>query len=283
MQFELHPGERLDDLQRDGAKLIQNPALFCFGMDAVLLSAFAEEYVRPQSRLLDLCSGTGIISILMNTRWQDSRRKTEPVWQDSRNALEPEGQDGRGGPAGGPQADRAHPDFLGIEINSMCVDMARRSAAGNGQEAYVHFRQGDLRNIRELIDAASFDIVTVNPPYMIGGHGLVGGNEALTVARHEVMCSLDDVCAAAGYALRPQGRLCMVHRPFRLADIFRSLNAHGLEPKRLRMVQPTADKEPNMVLVEAVRGGRPRLKVERPLVIYGRPGVYTDEVRQLYG
>lgn len=252
MQFDLHPGERLDDLQRNGAKLIQNPELFCFGMDAVLLSAYAEENVRPSSHLLDLCSGNGIISILMNARWQDSHRA-------------------------------GHPDFLGIEINSTCVDMAQRSAAGNGQTEYVHFRQGDLCRIKELIDAASFDIVTVNPPYIIGGHGLVGDREALTIARHEVRCSLDDVCAAAEYALRPQGKMCMVHRPFRLADIFRSLNAHHLEPKRLRMVQPMADKEPNMVLIEAVRGGRPRLSVEKPLIIYEKPGVYTEEVRQMYG
>ena len=143
----------------------------------------------------------------------------------------------------------------------------------------------------------AFILVTVNPPYMIGGHGLTGENEALTAARHEILCSLEDVCGAAAYALRPQGRLCMVHRPFRLADIFRNLNAYGLEPKRMRLVHPMegrepnmvlveavrGGREPNMVLVEAVRGGRPRLTVEKPLVIYERPGVYTEEVRALYG
>ena len=254
--FGLHPGERLDDLQRDGARLIQNPSLFCFGMDAVLLAAFAEQSVRPGSRVLDLCSGNGIIPILMDARWQDRHRG---------------------------ETDVPYPVFSGIEINSMCVDMAARSAAGNEQTGRVHFLEGDLCRIRELIKPASFDLVTVNPPYMIGGHGLTGKNEALTAARHEILCSLEDVCAAAAYALRPQGRLCMVHRPFRLADIFRNLNAYGLEPKRMRLVHPMQGREPNMVLVEAVRGGRPRLAVERPLVIYERPGVYTDEVRALYG
>lgn len=254
--FDLHPGERLDDLQRDGARLIQNPSLFCFGMDAVLLAAFAEQALRPGSRVLDLCSGNGIIPILMDARWLGRHREERDV---------------------------PDPVFSGIEINSICADMAARSAFGNGQSARVHFIEGDLCRIRELVKPASFDLVTVNPPYMIGGHGLTGENEALTAARHEVLCSLEDVCAAAAYALRPQGRLCMVHRPFRLADIFRNLNAYGLEPKRMRLVHPMQGREPNMVLVEAVRGGRPRLTVEKPLVIYERPGVYTEEVRALYG
>ena len=252
MEFELLPGERLDDLQRNGARLIQNPGLFCFGMDAVLLSAFAQQDLKEDSQVLDLCSGNGIIPILMDARWRDSHKLS------------------------------TNPAFLGIEINPACADMARRSANGNGQSSRVHFLEGDLCDIKDLVKPASFGLVTVNPPYMIGGHGLTGENEALTMARHEVKCSLDDVCAAAAYALRPLGKLCMVHRPFRLADIFRSLNAHGLEPKRLRMVQPMAEREPNMVLIEAVRGGRPRLQVERPLVIYEKPGIYTKEVRELY-
>ena len=254
--FDLHPGERLDDLQRDGARLIQNPSLFCFGMDAVLLAAFAEQTLRPGSRVLDLCSGNGIIPILMDARWQDRHREEQ---------------------------DAPDPVFSGIEINSICADMAARSAAGNEQTGRVHFIEGDLCRIRELVKPASFDLVTVNPPYMIGGHGLTGENEALTAARHEVLCSLEDVCAAAAYALRPQGRLGMVHRPFRLADIFRNLNAYGLEPKRMRLVHPMQGREPNMVLVEAVRGGRLGLTVETPLVIYARPGVYTAGVRAMCG
>ncbi len=285
--FLLYQGERLDDLQRNGAKLIQNPDLFCFGMDAVLLSAYAEANVKPGSRVLDLCSGNGVIPVLMDARYQDrmKQNKQEGRAEDRRQPAGPDAPDAKGcgrQPAGH-GASAALPEFLGIEINPVCADMAARSAAGNGQSERVYFRKGDLCGIRDLVKAASFSLVTVNPPYMIGGHGLTGDNDALTCARHEVLCSLDDVCAAAEYALMPQGRLCMVHRPFRLADIFRSLNAHRLEPKRMRLVQPMAGKEPNMVLIEAVRGGRPRLSVETPLIIYEKPGVYTEEVRQLYG
>lgn len=260
--FLLYPGERLDDLQRNGAKLIQNPDFFCFGMDAVLLSAFAGQRLRPGERVLDLCSGNGVIPILMDARCH-------------------EGHEGGDGKEGFRQS--AEADFLGLEINETCTDMAVRSAEGNGQSQRVHFLRGDLCQIRQLLKPASFSLVTVNPPYMIGGHGLVGGNDALTAARHEVLCTLDQVCEAAAYALMPQGRLCMVHRPFRLADIFRSMNAHRLEPKRMQMVQPSAEKEPNMVLIEAVLGGRPRLQVEKTLIIYESPGVYTEQVRRLYG
>lgn len=297
-RFVLHPGERLDDLQRDGAKLIQNPELFCFGMDAVLLTAFAEGNLKPESRVLDLCSGNGVISILMNARYHD-RVDREPMTDGKPVPEKPvpgtyagDGEsvpgtyagDGEGVPGTGiDPARQPYPDFTGLEINSICVDMAKRSTSGNGESDHVHFLQGNLKKIRDLVPAAGFDLVTVNPPYMIGGHGLTGANEALTIARHEVACTIDDVCAAAEYAAKPQGRVCMVHRPFRLADIFRSMNRHHLEPKRMRMVQPMADKEPNMVLIEAVRGGRPRLAVERPLVIYERQGVYTEEVRKLYG
>ena len=103
------------------------------------------------------------------------------------------------------------------------------------------------------------------------------------MARHEITLSLRGLMDAAASLLPQRGRMYMVHRPFRLADIFRSLNRYGLEPKRMRMVYPFADKEPNMVLIEAVRGGRPRIQCEKPLIIYEEPGVYTEEVRRLYG
>lgn len=247
----LRPGERLDDLQRAGTKIIQNPQMFCFGMDAVLLCSFAA--VKPGERVLDLCSGNGVIPILMDARLQDGQSSNAPV------------------------------QFTGLEINSTNVNMARRSAELNGQSERVHFLEGDVKRAEELLQPASFDAVTVNPPYMTGGHGLTGDNIARAAARHELLCSLDDVVSAAARALRPMGRLYMVHRPFRLADIFRSLEKYHLEPKRMRMVCPFAGKEPNMVLIEAVRGGKPRLSVEGDLVIYESEGVYTGEVRSLYG
>lgn len=245
--IELKAGERLDDLQRNGCRIIQNEKLFCFGMDAVLLTAFTQEDLREGDDILDLCSGNGVIPILLDARCGGGHR------------------------------------FTALEINPVCVDMARRSIEYNGQQDRIRMIECDIRKAGEIIPPASFGTVTVNPPYMTGGHGLTGDNRDKMIARHEILCSLDDVVSAAAHALRPQGRMYMVHRPFRLADIFRSLNRHGLEPKRMRMVYPFADKEPNMVLIEAVRGGRPRIQCEKPLIIYEEPGVYTEEVRRLYG
>lgn len=259
----LKADERLDDLQREGCRIIQNPNLFCFGMDAVLLAAFAQEGLRKASRVLDLCSGNGVIPILMDAR------------------LRAFGKAGDRSCCSGEK--EAVCRFWGIEINEDSVDMARRSAEYNRQSERIHFLHGDLKEASSLLPSSSFDLVTVNPPYMLAGHGLTGKNEALTAARHEVLCTLDDVVRACCQMVRPGGKVCMVHRPFRLADIFRSMDRCSLEPKRMRLVYPMADRESNMVLIEAVRGGRPRLKVEQPLVIYQQPGVYTEEVRALYG
>ncbi len=243
----LKTGERLDDLQRDGCRIIQNEKLFCFGMDAVLLTAFTQEGLRESCSVLDLCSGNGVIPILLDAR------------------------------SGGIHT------LTGLEINPVCVDMARRSIAYNGQQDRIHMLECDVRKAGEIIPPASFGAVTVNPPYMIGGHGLTGSNRDKMIARHEILCTLDEVVAAAAQALKMHGRFFMVHRPFRLGDIFRSLNAHALEVKRMRMVYPFSDRDPNMVLIEALKGGRPGMIVERALTIYESPGVYTEEVRKLYG
>ena len=244
MTTELKPGERLDDLQRNGYKIIQDPGRFCFGMDAVLLSGFAR--VKKGERAADLGTGTGIIPILL-------RGKTEGSY------------------------------FAGLEIQEESADMARRSVAYNSLEDSVEIVTGDIKEAVRLFGPAPFDVVTSNPPYMTGQHGLTNPNEARAIARHEILCTLEDVVQAAAGLLKPQGRFYMVHRPFRLAEIFGVLGKYKLEPKRMRLVYPYVDREPNMVLIEACRGGRPRITVEKPLIVYQRPGVYTDEIYDVYG
>ena len=244
----MRPGERIDDLQRCGCRIIQNEELFCFGMDAVLLAAFAQPRISAGAKVLDLCSGNGVIPILLDARMQGSG---------------------------------VH--FTGVEINNTCVDMARRSTLMNGQQDRIRFIEHDIRQECGQIAPASFDIVTVNPPYMPGGAGLTGENYAKTIARHEVLCGIEDVAAAASSALRFGGRVFMVHRPHRLGDIFRAFSARDLEIKRMRMVHPYADREANMVLIEASKGGKPYIHVESPLIIYEGKGIYTQEVRELYG
>ena len=244
MTIELKEGERLDDLSRNGYQIIQNPKKFCFGMDAVLLSGFAR--VKQGETALDLGTGTGIIPILL-------RGKTL----------------GR--------------HFTGLEIQEESADMARRSVMFNHLEQDISIVTGDIKEAAKRFGAASFDVVTSNPPYMIRSHGLMNPEEPKAIARHELLCSLEDVVRAAAGVLRPGGRFYLVHRPFRLAEIFTVLVKYRLEPKRMRLVYPYVDKEPNMVLLEAVQGGRSRITVEKPLIVYREPGVYTEEIYDIYG
>ncbi|WP_130836327.1 tRNA1(Val) (adenine(37)-N6)-methyltransferase [Lachnoclostridium sp. Marseille-P6806] len=240
----LRSGERIDDLQRNGLKIIQTPELFCFGMDAVLLSGFAA--AAPGDQVLDLGTGTGIIPLLMSARTQAAR-------------------------------------LVGLELQEESADMARRSVCLNGLEERITIVQGDICRADRLFASTSFDVVTSNPPYMIAAHGRSSMAAAKAIARHELCCTFADVARAAAGRLRPGGHFYLVHRPFRLAEIMVTLDGVGLTPKRLRMVHPYADREPNMFLMDCVRGGRHRLAVERPLVVYERPGIYTSELREVYG
>ncbi|MCD8218384.1 MAG: tRNA1(Val) (adenine(37)-N6)-methyltransferase [Clostridiales bacterium] len=244
MMTDLQLGERVDDLQRNGYKIIQNPQKFCFGMDAVLLSGFAN--IRSGANCLDLGCGNGIIPILLEA-------KTE----------------GR--------------HFTGLEIQPYSADLARRSVALNHLEEKIRIVEGDIRDASKIFGASSFDVVTSNPPYLSAGRGIINREEAKYIARHEILCSLEDVVREASKLLVPGGRFFMVHRPFRLAEIFTLMVQYRIEPKRMRLVHPYADREPNMVLIEGLRGGRSGMTVERPLVVYKAPGEYTDEIYEVYG
>ncbi len=244
MKVELKEKERVDDLQRNGYQIIQHPEKFCFGMDAVLLSGFAR--VKKGGRVLDLGTGTGIIPILMSAK-----------------------------------TGAAH--LTGLEIQEESADMARRSVLLNGLQERIHIVQGDIKEAGTLFDAASFDVVTCNPPYMIGDHGLKNPSSPKAIARHEILCTLEDVVSQAARLLKPGGNFFMVHRPFRLAEIMVLLHRYHLEPKRMQLVHPYVDQEPNMVLLEANRGGKSRIRVEPPLIIFKEPGVYMPEICDIYG
>jgi len=236
------PHERLDDLHRNNFKIIQDPGKFCFGMDAVLLAAFAK--VHRNQRHLDLCSGNGIIPIMLAAR--------------SKGAC-----------------------FYGIEIQEEMVDMATRSIALNKLQDRVKVVCGDIRGGSNL-PSAHFDVVTANPPYMPVGAGQQSPSNANAIARHEIMCTLDDVAAAAARYLVSNGRFYMVHRPSRMSEIFAALDKHKLAPKTLCFVQPKFGQPPNMLLISAVKGGGAHLKVQAPLIIYDHKGEYTDEVYKIY-
>lgn len=242
--IDLKPGERLDDLQRNGFKIIQDPEKFCFGMDAVLLSGFAS---APEGgRVLDLGTGTGIIPILM-------------------------------------AAKTSAKELIGLEIQDESAEMANRSVLLNNLQTRVIIVRGDIKEADHLFEAASFDVVTSNPPYMIGGHGLQNPDAPKAIARHEIMCDLEDVIRAAARCLQPGGKFYMVHRPFRLTEIMVLMHEYKVEPKRMRLVYPFVNKEPSMVLIEGARGGKSRITVEKPLIIYEEQGKYTSEIYDIYG
>lgn len=243
MTINLNADERLDDLQRCGYKLIQNTGIFCFGMDAVLLCAFAN--VREGDRVLDLGTGNGVIPILLKGRTKGSH-------------------------------------FTGLEIQDINVDMARRSVAYNSIDEYVDIVHGDIKEASAIFGGASFDVVTTNPPYMNENHGLKNPESHKAIARHEILCTLEDVIREGAKVLKPGGSFCMVHRPHRLTEIFELMRKYKVEPKRMRMVHSFIDKEATMVLVEGIRGGRPMIKVEKPLIIYESQGKYTEEIIRLY-
>lgn len=244
MTINLLPNERMDDLHRNGFKIIQNSERFCFGMDAVLLSGFAD--AAEGEKVLDLGTGTGIIPILMAAKTKGEH-------------------------------------FTGLEIQPESADMASRSVAYNRLEDRIDIIVGDIKDASTTFGASSFDVITTNPPYMIADHGLTNPDEAKAIARHEIKCTLEDVIAQSAKLLRPGGRFFMVHRPFRLGEIFPLMTKYKIEPKRMRLVYPYVDAEPNMVLIEGNRGGKPRLKVEKPLIVYKEKSVYTDEIYDIYG
>ncbi len=209
-KVNINPNERVDDLHRNGYMLIQDPERFCFGVDAVLLAGFAK--MKAGEVALDMCTGTGVIPILMEA-------KTEGK------------------------------SFVGIEIQEESAEMAQRSVRLNNLEENIFIQHGDIKELDKMFRLGSFDVVTCNPPYMQSGGGLLNDYTPKAIARHEILCTLEDVINMADKMLRVGGRLYMVHRPARLADIFTLARAYHLEPKRMRLVHPYVEKEPTLVLV----------------------------------
>lgn len=243
MNVEIKDYERVDDLHRNGYMLIQDPKRFCFGVDAVLLSGFAT--AKKGDKVLDLGTGTGIIPILMS-----AKTKAE--------------------------------HFSALEIQPESAEMARRSVLLNDLQDKIDIVEGDIKKAAEIFRPSYFDVITTNPPYMNFEGGLKNNFDPKTIARHEVLCSLDDIAAAAQRLLKFGGHFFMVHRPHRLTDIMCTLREHKIEPKKIRFVQPYLNREPNMVLIEGVRSGKPMVKVMPTLVIYKDDGTYTDEIIDIY-
>lgn len=241
--MDLRPGERLDDLGRNGLRIIQHRDRVPFSLDPVLLAHFAR--VGDRDRVLDLGTGTGIIPLLVAGRH--------------------------------PQA-----HVTGVELQPDLADMASRSVAVNGLQDRVRIVCGDYRNLPSLVGRDQFDVVTMNPPYRKPGTGTVSPVPARATARHEVEGSLPEAVHAAAQAVRYGGRAAVVFLAERLADLLEALRERRLEPKRLRLVHPRAGRPAVLLLVEAVKGGGVGLQVLPPLVVYEQDQRFTPELQEIY-
>ena len=240
----VHPYERIDDLQLGGLRIIQNPSGFCFGVDAVLLSNFIK--LKSDERAVEFGTGTGIIPILLSGRKHFKK-------------------------------------ITAFEVQPEVADMAKRSVLLNGLNDRIEVVEDNLKEARKYIEPASVDVVFSNPPYMSTNGGLKNDHAMKTISRHEVLCTLEDIISEASKLLRFRGRFYMIHRPNRLVDILTLCRQYKLEPKEIRMIQPYADKKPNIFLIMCSKGGNSDLKFMDPLIVYEKDGRYTRDIHKIYG
>ena len=246
--MNLKENERIDDLEYNNLKIIQNENGFCFGIDSVLISDFSRD-IKNNSVGIDLGTGTGIISILLSAKTKLSK-------------------------------------IIGIEIQKDVADMARRSVEMNNMENKIEILNLNVKDImdseNELLKRESFDFVVTNPPYKKLETGKTSENESKYISRHECKANLEDFIKISKYLLKDKSSLYMVHRPERLVDIIEIMRKYKLEPKKIRFVYSSVDKEPTLVLVKAIKNAKPFLKIEKPLIIYNEKGEYTEEVLKIY-
>ena len=245
MEVILKDNERIDDLQLNNLKIIQNKDGFCFGIDAVLLSDFSKD-IRNNSKVLDLGTGTGIIGTLLCAKTKLSK-------------------------------------IYGIDVQKDVCDMASRSIKLNNLEDKFEIINSNIKDLNNIFEEASFDAIVSNPPYKKDNTGLKNETEAKLISRHEITASLEDFVSISSKLLKNNGNIYMVHRPERLSDLFYLLKKYNLEPKKLRIVQSYIDSKPKLILVKATKNSKSFLNIEEPLIIYNKDGSYTDEIFKIYG
>jgi len=238
---QLFDDEELHRLYAKGSmEIIQSPSVFSFSLDAILLAHFARVPKGKNRRILDLCSGNGVIPLFISNRTD------------------------------------AH--ITGLEVQERLVSMARRSVEYNHLTEQIHIVHGDLRKRYDQLIQGSFDMVTCNPPYFkTKAKNELNENDYLRIARHEVLCTLEDVIKACKLYVKPGGRVVLVYRPDRLVELLSLLSLHRLEPKQIQFIYPRIGKDANMVLVEAVRDGKQGVRILDSLIIYNDDQTYTKE------
>jgi len=243
MDVFLHPSERIDDLLTHELKIIQSHEVFSFSMDAVLLAQFVSLPIQ-KGKIMDLCTGNGVIPLLMSTR------------------------------------SKANVD--GIEIQERLYEMATRNIQLNQLTNQIQIHHGDLKDAPQRFGHGVYDVVTCNPPYMVGKTGEINENEYIAIARHEIHCTLEDVIRVSAYLTRSGGKVALVHRPSRFMELAVLMRKYRIEPKRIRFVHPRHGAEANMILIEGIRDGKPDLKVLPPLIVYQENGQYAEEILEIY-
>ena len=244
MNIELKENERIDDLEYKGLKIIQNTEGFCFGIDAVLLSDFAKE-IKNNSKVLDLGTGTGILSILLSGKTNLNK-------------------------------------IYGIEIQKQVAEMAQRSVKLNNLEDKIEIINENIKNLANIFEKNSFDAIVTNPPYKKLNTGEKNEKENKLISRHEITASLEDFIKISFNLLKDKGSFYMVHRPERLAEIIYKLKQNKLEPKVIKLVHSNINSEPKLILIKAVKNAKEFLKIEKPLFIYDEDGNYTEEILKIY-
>ncbi|RKD22816.1 hypothetical protein BEP19_11245 [Ammoniphilus oxalaticus] len=243
MEVSLNPTERVDDLLTHDLKIIQSREVFSFSMDAVLLANFVSVPIQ-KGRIMDLCAGNGVIPLLLSTR---SKAKIE-----------------------------------GLEIQQRLYEMAARNVRLNRLIEQIEVFHGDLKEAPQRFGFGAYDVVTCNPPYMIGNTGEINKNEYVAIARHEIHCNLEDVIRASASLVRSGGKVALVHRPSRFMELVTLMRKYQIEPKRIRFVHPKLGSEANMILIEGIRNGKPDLKLLSPLIVYEEDGQYSQEIFKIY-
>ncbi|MGM7724493.1 tRNA1(Val) (adenine(37)-N6)-methyltransferase [Metabacillus sp. Hm71] len=238
--------ERLDYLLAEDLRIIQSPTVFSFSLDAVLLSRFAYMPIQ-RGNIIDLCTGNGIIPLILSTRTKGK--------------------------------------ITGVEIQERLYDMATRSVAYNNLEHQIHMIHGDLKDMPKHLGFGKFDVVTCNPPYFATPlKENQNPNKYLAIARHEILCTLDDVIRVSSQLVKQGGKIALVHRPGRLADIIELMRKYRVEPKRIQFVYPKQGKEANTLLIEGIKDGNTDLKLLPPVFVYNHDNEYTKEIKTiLYG
>lgn len=233
---------RIDDLQINNLYIKQDTTAFCFGTDAVLLANFAEP--KRNADILDIGTGNGIIPILLSAKVTAKK-------------------------------------ITGLEIQKNSVLLARENVKMNKLSSFIEIVEGDIKD-KNILTPASFDYITCNPPYKKVGTGLKNSESTLAIARHEIKCTLDDIIQASSRLLKSKGKLAMVHKPERIAEIIYTMKKYRIEAKRMLLVYPRENQKPCLVMIEGVKDGGAELSVLPPLYVYDNNGKYTVNIADLY-